>query len=239
MVRVFLCFLFLSFSGFCQEIAIANKSSILVHNSTYYHLQTETTNNTQSLIDDTQGDVIGLFQKNTFDKMPWYIPTSNIEQMIPSRAGEHDLYIESNNKLEVTMTGGYFTHCLARAVSHLIQNQLKYNPHPLKIILPSSTIFTGHIIENGMLVLQTAYQESILDDTVQGINLNQVLQTFSYEQVLNYLEEAISIGIINYKAISEIKHLPLHIDFYYNEKLIKTYKNLRAAGFVIEVVITD
>ena len=204
-----------------------------------YHQQFETIQKTYDLINSTQGEVIGLYQESNHKKIPWYISQRMVDQMIPSTVGEHNLYIDSSDNLEVTIAGGYFTHCLARAVSHLLKNQYLENQKSLKVYLPAESIFTGHKIVNNSLIPETAYKESILDDTIQGVNLASVLETMSIEKAIRYIQEATYIGMIKYKAFNAIKNQPLLINIFYNNELVKSYRSADQPLFIVDIIITN
>ena len=109
------------------------------------------------------------------------------------------------------MAGGYLTSCLGRAISDVMATFIKSkNLKNLKINLVSSAIFTGHLKKNQSLVPKTPYAESILDDSIDGLNFSEVLSVLNGNNK-HYFTELLKIGFI--------KNAPMMVKFDYNYRI--------------------
>lgn len=192
-------FLFLiSFSSWGMELS--NHSLILTHTSKYYHTDPETEAATQNLMVKAQGPIIALVQNPLTTDTEWYgNPLSLIEYEFYSHAGEHKLTF-SSHKIQawhVTVAGGYLTACLGRTLTNLVSNFIldSGRSKELTIHLPMKAIFTGFISNNHKLVPETPYKESILDSSMDGLNLSQVLGMVKPQELLTFMKETVLIAV--------------------------------------------
>lgn len=182
-------------------IVLMDNDLIVVHPSKYYHSNSKTIEYTNKLISNSTRSIL-TFQNDPSSDPLWYV-TRRSKNSYYSRAGELDVSFDtSNSKIELNFAGGYLTSCLGRTVSEVIGAFLVYKDlKELVINLKSKAIFTGHQVIENQLEPKTAYEESILDDTIDGVNLNRVLRFVNY---MDYTKEFISIGFINKSPVSNL-----------------------------------
>ena len=235
-MKLALIFLFLvSFS--VKAMDLADGSLILTHTSKYYHTDPETEATTQSLMQKAQGPIIALVQNPLATDREWYAnPLSLIDHEFYSHAGEHQLTFSTEKKeWHVTVVGGYLTACLGRTLTGLVASFITDSKEAtlLTIHLPMKGIFTGFILSNNKLVPQTPYQESILDSSMDGLNLSQVLKQVSPKELESFMRETIKIAIYQKSPMHKMPQENFFLEVRIQGKKIfelgnqKTFKKIR------------
>lgn len=192
--------LLFSFSAWALELS--PDTLILTHTSRYYHTNAETIYATENEIQKAT-TVIALAQFPIATDSDWYgFPLSKIQYEFYSHAGDHTLSfpkISKDGKFTVTVVGGYFSACLGRSLSTLIVNFLSDSGSILELIinLPMKAIFTGFIAKDGVLIPKTPYLESILDTSMDGLNLDEVLKLVAEKERSSFIKESIELAIFN------------------------------------------
>lgn len=195
-----------------QETLLQNDTLIITHASRHYHNNQQTIDFSHSLIRDfylRKRPVFALVQ-NPLDQDPlWYAtPLEYMTQTFYSHAGEHQLFISNipAQEIRIYVIGGYLSACLGRTVSELISSMVKSSPGPQKLIinLPMKGIFTGFLLDQyGQLVPGTPYLESILDDSIKGINFLQVWQSLSLSRKAWFLEQTLEIALFQKSSLRD------------------------------------
>lgn len=213
MLKIFILCL-LSFNLYA--VVLLNNDLIVVHPSRIYHTNAATIAFTNDLISKASRSIL------TYQNMPaldsnWYI-TEPSENLVYSKAGELDMsFSDDVNNIELNFAGGYLTSCLGRTISEIIATFVVHNKlKTLTINLKSKAIFTGHQIIKDKLEPKTAYEESILDDTIDGITLNRVLRFTK----VDYIEEFIRIGFIKKSPIYKL-NLKFSSHYFKNKAILK------------------
>ena len=199
-------------SKLCFAATIFDGDLIVVHPSKHYHTNPDTIIATNKLIQKFDRSVM-LYQFEPADDPLWYADLKLGNQIyVYSRSGENKLSLSTkSSSIEITMAGGYLTSCLGRAVADVMATFLKSkNLKTLKINLESAAIFTGHLKQNQSLVPKTPYAESILDDSVDGLNFSEVLLVLNGNN-RSYFSELLKIGFI--------KNAPMMVKFDYNYRI--------------------
>lgn len=205
----FIIFIFFySFKIF--SFPLEQNSLILTHTSKHYQTGIETIRETQRLIAQNKGPVYALAQFSIQDDIDWYgLPLSFITKEFYSHAGEHKFRFNDHSIKEwnIIVVGGYLSACLGRTLTSLIEEfTTKTNEtKTLKINLPAKAIFTGYLKEKNELIPKTPYLESILDSSVDGLNLQEVLSTLPEESIFLFLKETLEISI--FKKSKKLKYI--------------------------------
>ncbi len=204
-IFTFLLILSISFTALGQQLS--NHALILTHTSRYYHTSNETILATQELIQNAKGEVIALVQNPLSKDSDWYgLPLNRIQREIPSRAGEHKITFPLIHEVDLTVAGGYLSACLGRTLSDLISRFISESDQTskLNIHLPMKAIFTGFVEKQNKLIPLTPYQESILDLSMDGLNLEQTLALVPEEQLKQFLAETIYIAVLDKSPMPKI-----------------------------------
>jgi hypothetical protein len=200
----------LNLSVNAEAVVLSNNSLILTHTSMYYHTGARAQALTHELLKENKGPVFALAQHPISLDKQWYgLPHSHINAGLYSKAGEHNFRfprLMNESKFQLTVVGGYLSACLGRTLSMLIVNFVQDAPlnKTLLIHLPSEAIFTGFLSQNGELHPSTPYKESILDDSVDGLNLKQVLNHIKLNDEYPFFEETIKIALFQKREMNVI-----------------------------------
>jgi len=213
--------LFILFSLNSLAVVINNNDLIVVHPTTYYHSDSQTINYSNELV--SRMNSVLLYQNEPSTNSKWYILRDRNQTEIYSVAGRFNPEI-NNKKLNVSLIGGYLTHCLGRASASLIAKAIdSKNIMQLNLYLKTRGIFTGHLMERGEIVPATPYEESILDDTIDGLNLFTVLDSLSYKSKVNYLMEAVQVGIFKTYDVINTQSKNYLVNVFYKKNLLDTF----------------
>ncbi len=217
----------LSLSSFA--VAINNNDLIVVHPTTYYHSNSQTINYSNELV--KQMNSVLLFQKDPRTNSKWYILRGINQTEIYSVAGRFTPEFHEE-KISVSAIGGYLTNCLGRASASLISSVIdSKNVSQINLHLKTKGIFTGHLLERGVLVPLTPYEESTLDDTIDGLNLNEVLVSLSVKSAQQYLIDATRTGILRTYDLINTQNKNYEIKIFYKNRLIKSYSSVSKSAY--------
>lgn len=189
-------------------LELVQNSLILTHTSRHYQTGAETISATQDLIRKSSGPVIALAQEPIAQDRDWYgDPLEKIRYEFFSHGGEHTLsFPKSGDRFEVMAVGGYLSACLGRTLSTLVGNFIadSGSMKQLVIHLPMKAIFTGYVEKSHQLVPQTPYLESILDSSMDGLNLDQVLTRIPVRHWTPFMAESIDISIFQKSTMTSV-----------------------------------
>lgn len=208
-------------------VILEQDALILTHTSRHYHTNSKTILKTQELIQNSKSEVIALVQNPLSLDDLWYgEPLSNITHEFYSHAGEHTLTFPEKEAKEfhLTAVGGYLSACLGRTLSTLVREFIR-NSGELKTLtlhLPMNGIFTGFIKKDQELIPKTPYQESILDSSMDGLNLEEVLTLIPEEALEPFLQETIIISIYQKSTMMDVSQSEFDL-----EVLVKNQKMWR------------
>lgn len=208
MIRLILVFLLSSPVLFAAPLT--DGAFILTHPSKLYqtgpNLIGETNNYLKSFhIKDAQ--IIGLYQIPIEVDPLWYArPISYFTESYYSHGGEHDLQFPSSEKNSFTLylSGGYLSACLGRTTSNLIYDFLRpeVKTKTLELKLLTKSIFTGYLEENGRLVPESPYWESILDDSIDGLSFFETVKLAPKSEIHNFYYETMDIALLQKSPLS-------------------------------------
>lgn len=182
------------------HVQLPDDALVVTHASRYYHTAVETEEATNDIVAEaisTGRKVFALGQSDVTTDSDWYT-LRHAPNLVPliSRAGEHHLYPGHAAKT-VTVIGGYHSACLGRTLSELAARFIeKSDGAVLEIRLPMRAIYTGFLFDSDRkLVPPTPRQESILDNSVDGLNLRTVTDAMTDSEWANFMYDSLRIAV--------------------------------------------
>lgn len=208
-------FIFISLN--VHSLVLKKDDLIVVHPSKYYHSDEQTIKETNTLTKNSTRSIL-TYQLVPSEDKRWYINVDSHNQILLfSRAGEIDVsFDQTPEDISISLAGGYLTSCLGRTASHIVAAFFEQSKKlKLNLYLHSKSIFTGHLLIGQELNPKTALEESILDDTIDGLNLFEVLRNANMKA---YLKEIAKTGILNK---SPLVNLDIKVIFFKNGFFMK------------------
>lgn len=186
-----------------NHIDLPDGAIVVTHATRYYHTNPETiavTNSLLTLAATAGHPIYALGQTAIADDPDWYtFRDDRLTHRFLSRAGEHDLYPRTETAtFSLTAMGGYHSACLGWTLSELTSRFLDTNGSELTIRLPMRTVYTGFLFgADGQLKPHTPYDESILDDSIDGLNLNQATAAMDDLRWTDFLRVSLQIAVFD------------------------------------------
>ena len=232
LVFLFLCFSFGTFSVAALEEGLKENlpsgALVITHATRYYHTNPRTIAATRKLLSQAKLDHQDIFLLSS-NPLPgdrdWY--TQIMGKALYSRAGEHPLY-PANEKIgvfRVDVAGGYDCACLGRTVSDLVSRFVtETSIKELQVNLYLDAIYTGFRFDSkGQLNPSTPYEESYLDDSVDGLNFYQVTSDMNDEVWADFLMDSLKWAVMKNYPMRPVRKTPVLFRLYRQGRLLEEF----------------